>query len=131
MERAAVASLAVSFFEYGLANETNAVSAFSQTISPAVNLYGYSFALNSNNVVQSLTLPNNANVEVLAIITAQIVNNTLTLSWPADHTGRTLQTQTNNLGTKWVDVAGSTMTNQATVSINPSNGCGFFRLIYP
>jgi hypothetical protein len=127
-----------SFFEYGLANQTNAISASSQTIllpqgqysallmlatavnggqtsqhftvnytngtsntfsqsvsdwasssgysgesivvamgyrdsggggevGPAVNLYGYSFALNSNNVVQSLTLPNNANVEVLAV----------------------------------------------------------------
>jgi len=34
---------------------------------PAVNLYGYSFSLNSNNVVQSVTLPNNNNVEVLAL----------------------------------------------------------------
>jgi hypothetical protein len=32
-----------------------------------VNLYGYSFALNGNYVVQSLTLPNNDNVEVLAL----------------------------------------------------------------
>jgi hypothetical protein len=36
-------------------------------VSPGVHLYGYSFALNSNNVLQSLTLPNNTNVEVMAI----------------------------------------------------------------
>ena len=34
---------------------------------PAVNLYGYSLLLNSSNVVKSLTLPNNASVQVLAI----------------------------------------------------------------
>jgi hypothetical protein len=34
---------------------------------PPVNVYGYTIALNSNYVVQSLTLPNNGNVEVLAI----------------------------------------------------------------
>jgi Pro-kumamolisin, activation domain/Immunoglobulin I-set domain len=36
-------------------------------VGPPVNVYGYSMALNGNDVVQSLTLPNNDNVEVLAI----------------------------------------------------------------
>jgi hypothetical protein len=36
-------------------------------VGPAVDLYGYSFALNGNNVFQSITLPNNNNVEILAI----------------------------------------------------------------
>jgi hypothetical protein len=36
-------------------------------VGPAVNVYGYSMNLNGNEVVKSLTLPNNANVEVLAI----------------------------------------------------------------
>jgi hypothetical protein len=35
--------------------------------SPGVNVYGYSIALNSNYVVRSLKLPDNADVEVLAI----------------------------------------------------------------
>jgi hypothetical protein len=35
--------------------------------SPAVNVYGYSIPLNSSSVVRSLKLPNNADVEVLAI----------------------------------------------------------------
>jgi hypothetical protein len=36
-------------------------------VGPPVNLYGYTFALNSSYVVQSLTLPNNKDVEVVAI----------------------------------------------------------------
>jgi hypothetical protein len=35
--------------------------------SPGVNAYGYSFALNSADVLQSLKLPNNSDVEILAI----------------------------------------------------------------
>jgi hypothetical protein len=59
----------------------------------------------------------------------------LTLSWPADHTGWRLQTQTNSLAvglsTNWVTVANSTTTNQVVVPIVPANGSVFYRLIYP
>lgn len=58
----------------------------------------------------------------------------LTLSWPEDHTGWTLQAQTNDmsagLGTNWMDVPNSSTTNQTTVPINPTNGSVFYRLIY-
>ncbi|HUA64907.1 MAG TPA: LamG-like jellyroll fold domain-containing protein [Alphaproteobacteria bacterium] len=61
-------------------------------------------------------------------------NNVLTLSWPLDHTGWTLQAQTNNLSvgisTNWVDVAGSTTTNQIPITIDPNNPCVFYRLVY-
>ena len=44
---------------------------------------------------------------------------TLTLSWPADHTGWKLQAQTNTLdtglGTNWVDLGDYTQTNQANL----------------
>jgi hypothetical protein len=59
----------------------------------------------------------------------------LSLSWPADHTGWILQTQTNSLetglGTNWVEVADSTGTNQTTISPDPGNGGVFFRLVHP
>ncbi len=62
-------------------------------------------------------------------------NNQLTLSWPADHTGWILQTQTNDLsvgiGTNWSNVAGSTLTNQVVIPINLTNGSVFYRLVYP
>jgi hypothetical protein len=48
-------------------------------------------------------------------ITAGVSSNTLTISWPADHTGWTLQAQTNSLSTgQWFDLPGSDGVN-ATV----------------
>ena len=65
-------------------------------------------------------------------ILATISGNTLVLKWPADHTGWTLQAQTNGLnsglGTNWVDVAGSASMNGFTNLINPANGSVFYRL---
>jgi autotransporter-associated beta strand protein len=56
----------------------------------------------------------------------------LTLSWPADHTGWTLQMQTNSLGkglgTNWVDVPGSAATNSVTVPVTTTNETVFYRL---
>ena len=58
----------------------------------------------------------------------------ITLSWPADHTGWTLQAQTNSLstglGTNWVDVSGSSATNQVIQPIDPANPAVFYRLKY-
>jgi hypothetical protein len=57
------------------------------------------------------------------------------LTWPQDHTGWSLQAQTNSIqtgiGTNWVTVPASTLTNQMIFPINPANGTVFFRLIYP
>jgi autotransporter-associated beta strand protein len=68
-------------------------------------------------------------------ITATVSGNTLTLSWPADHTGWRLQVQTNTLGTglntNWSTVAGSTSVNTTNITINPANGSVFYRMVYP
>ena len=54
------------------------------------------------------------------------------LTWPGNHTGWSLQVQTNSLvGTNWVTLPGSTYTNQIPFPINAANGSVFFRLIYP
>jgi hypothetical protein len=44
-----------------------------------------------------------------------------------------IQTSALNAGlrTNWVPVAGSSLTNQMSFSINPTNGSVFFRLIHP
>ncbi len=63
-----------------------------------------------------------------------VTNKQLYLSWPADHTGWQLQVQTNRLSvgvsTNWVNVAGSTGTNQVAIPMNLTNGSVFYRLIY-
>jgi len=57
------------------------------------------------------------------------------LTWPADHTGWRLQSQTNTLGTglgtNWFDVSGSTTTNSLSLPIDLLNDTVFYRLIYP
>jgi hypothetical protein len=49
--------------------------------------------------------------------------------------GWSLQEQTNalniGLGTNWVTVPGSALTNQILITINPANPSVFFRLVYP
>jgi hypothetical protein len=67
-------------------------------------------------------------------IVFSVTNNLITLSWPFDHTGWTLQAQTNDvtvgLSTNWVNVAGSMTTNQVTEPVDPNNGTVFYRLFY-
>ncbi len=67
-------------------------------------------------------------------VAMSVSGNTLTLSWPADYIGWTLQTQTNplsvGLSTNWVPVAGSATTNQMQIPMDASNGSVFFQLVY-
>ena len=64
-----------------------------------------------------------------------LTGNQLTLSWPADQLGWRLQQQTNPLSVgvsnNWVDVVGSTTTNLVVLTIDPTTGCGFYRLVLP
>ena len=59
----------------------------------------------------------------------------LQLGWPQDHTTWRLQAQTNDatagLGTNWVTVPGSAVTNQMTFPADPALGSVFFRMVYP
>lgn len=79
-------------------------------------------------VVGSSVNPNPTNITFVAS------GGNLTLSWPADHIGWKLQTQTNALSiglrTNWVDVANSTATNQMTFPLTATNACVFYRLAY-
>ena len=68
-------------------------------------------------------------------ITAVVNGSTLELSWPADHTGWRLQSQTNSLSTglytNWVAVPNTQLNNHYTNAFNPANGAVFYRMIYP
>lgn len=71
-------------------------------------------------------------------ITAVRSGTNFNLSWPFDHTGWRLLTQTNNLANgvsrntnDWATVANSAGTNLITIPIVRTNKTGFFRLIYP
>lgn len=66
-------------------------------------------------------------------LTAQVVGNQLSLSWPV--AGGRLLAQTNSpgkgIGTNWVTVPGSTAINQVLMPIDRANGSVFFRLAVP
>jgi hypothetical protein len=55
----------------------------------------------------------------------------LLLNWAEDHTGWSLQGQTNSIGTNWVTVPASTLTNEMAFPISLTNGSVFFRLTFP
>lgn len=65
-------------------------------------------------------------------LTNSISGGNLTLSWPADHIGWTLQMQTNSLAkglsTNWVDVPGSASTNKVSIPVTTTNPAVFYRL---
>jgi hypothetical protein len=64
-----------------------------------------------------------------------ITGGQLQLTWPADHTGWTLQVQTDSpasgLGADWVTVPNSTNLNQLSAPMSLTNGSVFYRLVYP
>jgi fibronectin-binding autotransporter adhesin len=74
------------------------------------------------------------NTSPFAMTTSYSAGN-LTLTWPLDHTGYRLQSQTNSLAvglkTNWVDVTGANLTNQVVIPVNATSGSVFYRLIYP
>ncbi|HEY4414855.1 MAG TPA: autotransporter-associated beta strand repeat-containing protein [Verrucomicrobiae bacterium] len=68
-------------------------------------------------------------------ISFAVSGNTMSLSWPADHLGWILQSQTNSaslgLSTNWVDVAGSDSMTGTNILINPKTPAAFYRLRHP
>lgn len=87
---------------------------------------------NSNGTIELVVTQVSGPSLTRPTLTHSVNNGTLTLSWPSDNTGYTLQVQTNSLSTtNWVNWPGATTTNSVQVPINPTNGSVFFRLVYP
>jgi autotransporter-associated beta strand protein len=68
-------------------------------------------------------------------ITFSVSGGTLSLSWPADHLGWILQSQTNSLSvglsTNWVDVTGSAAITSTNIAISAGVPTAFYRLRHP
>ena len=115
------------FTLFSAVNPTNNFSSISGT--PGANL---AWSFNPTNGILSVvstmaTNPTN--------ITAVVSGSTLTLSWPADHLGWILQSQTNSLNTglttNWVDVAGSAASTTNIITMDPTEPTVFFQLRLP
>ena len=101
------------------------------TLSPASP--GPDLAWNTNTLAADGTL---RIVSTSPVMISNVASGSfLTLSWPADHIGWRLQTQTNSvlvgLSNNWVDVANSAVTNQIFLPVEQTAGCTFYRLIFP
>jgi hypothetical protein len=117
---------------FKLFSATNYTGSFSAIVpaTPGAGLAWDTTQLTANGtlnvVVGSSPSSNSTN------LTFSVTGANLVISWPADHTGWRLQSQTNapsvGLGTNWVDWIGSTGTNQMTIPLDPANGSVFFRL---
>ena len=120
------------------------------TVGQQFQLFGGGGATNTGNFASLVGNPGGGNVftftnGILSVVSGvnttptnivtSVSGTTLTLSWPADHTGWRLQAQTNSLNTgltgTWFDVAGSATVNSVAVPLNPANGAVFYRMVYP
>jgi len=104
---------------------------------PAINLTNASFTctLPAASVVTFVSQAIATNSPTLA---ARFIGKNLIFSWPADHTGWTLLTQTNNLNkgisantNDWVRLPNSAATNQIVIPLSFTQTGGYFRLAYP
>jgi autotransporter-associated beta strand protein len=66
-------------------------------------------------------------------ITAVVTGSTLSLTWPGDHLGWTLQTNSVDLANTndWFPYPGSASVTNVNITINPAQTNVFFRLVYP
>jgi polygalacturonase len=110
----------------GLAVGWRATSTASYTMMDVTHISVNTFIRVTNNIVPSLTPVS---------LSAQSVAGNLLISWPADHTGWSLQTQTYNppfgAGSGWMTITNTQSTNQFSTPFSPTNGSVFFRLTYP
>jgi len=119
-----------------IATNTPAISFTDTNLANGVTYYYVVSATNSAG-----ESANSSPISVRPVFTAPLTfncgisGNQLQLSWPADHAGWKLQVQTNplntGLGTNWVTMPNSNLTNQFSASIGATNGSVFFRLVSP
>jgi autotransporter-associated beta strand protein len=116
-----------------LFNATTCSGSFASIVpfTPGTGLAWNTSTLTTDGTLRVVATVNTAPTNIVSVVSG----NNLTLTWPSDHTGWRLQSQTNSIGaglsSNWVDVGGANTTNQITFQINPANGTVFFRLVYP
>ena len=127
--------------------------AFTTAVTNSLNMIGNSLNLTPsplNTVAVKVTAPDGVTTNLYTVnvllqpsLTAfKLTNsvsggNNLVLTWPVDHTGYELLTQTNNLNkgvsknpNDW-GTLGYTTTNAATIPITKTNLNSYYRLVYP
>ena len=111
---------------------TNGISA-GPGVYNSLNASPYITGTGSLQVILPVTVATNP-----TNLTFSVSGTTLSLSWPANHTGWRLLVQTNNLAAgvssntnDWTTVTGSTGIDSTNITINPALPSEFYRLVYP
>jgi autotransporter-associated beta strand protein len=112
---------------FKLFSATNYSGAFS-AITPATPAPGLGW--NTNTLVTDGIL---RFVTIVNSITFSVSGNTLNLSWPADHLGWTLQTNSVSLlaTNQWFSYPGSSATTNVSITLDQTTTNVFFRLLSP
>jgi polygalacturonase len=127
----------VSGGSYSLAGNVTATNFADAAVTPGVTYFYVVAATNSAGEsadsiqVSAVPLPSLISTN----LSLQPGSNQLWLSWPPEHTGWRLESQTNTvvsgLGANWTVVTGSRTTNRMLFPIDPRNGSVFFRMVSP
>ena len=121
---------------FTLFNAASATGSFSTTtLPPLAPGLTWTNRLSVNGSIQVIQSVNTTSTNITVLM---IGGTNLTLSWPADHTGWRLLTQTNRLSAgvsgstnDWGTLAGSSATNLVNLPITPATPAGFYRLVFP
>jgi hypothetical protein len=109
---------------------TSALAVGSHSVTAAYAGDSYFYSSTSTPITQAVVPVSVGPV----LIVFQAAASEFQVSWPTDHVGWRLQSQTDPPGTgittNWVTVANSTLTNLMTIPTDPINNV-FFRLVYP
>lgn len=113
---------------FNLVSATTHNGTFNTIVGSAGPGLGFSFANGVLTVVNGVASnPTN--------LTFSVSGGTLTLSWPADHLGWILQSQTNSLSTgittHWFDIGGSSSVTSVNYGLGSTNPTVFYRLRHP
>jgi autotransporter-associated beta strand protein len=109
---------------------------FALTLPATGPVSGVTYVWNTNNLATTGTLiltTGAAAVPPVSVVPTNLVfalsSGSLQISWPSDHTGWTLQSNSINLAVPadWFNVAGSTTTNKVSIPLG-TNGNVFYRL---
>jgi autotransporter-associated beta strand protein len=117
-----------------LFDATSYQGAFSTITLP--NVVSYSNHLATDGAITVLQAAASVNTQPCPITMSKTASG-MTLSWPSDHTGWRLTTQTNAIANglrmtnTWYTVTGSATTNSITLPIDKNQPTIFYRLTYP
>jgi hypothetical protein len=108
---------------------------FTNTTLPAPGYITWQTNYNATAFVLSVVAHTATNTVSTNLYVSKLNGANIILQWPGDHTGWTIQAQTNpvtvGLSTNWATLAGSSLTNQFVMPLDKTNGSVFFRMIYP